>query len=291
MQKLMTHLWFDTQARQAAEWYVSLFNNSRIHQSIVFEDTPSGDAELVTFSIEGQEIQAINGGPLFKFNPSFSFMVACDTEEELRQLHTALTEDGMELMPLDGYAFSPLYSWVQDRYGLSWQLMLTDELAIQKITPSLLFSQQQCGKASEAARFYIERFEHASILHEHFFKDDEVPNDNAKTSYIRYQLESLQFVASDNGTDAKLSFNESVSFIINCHDQQEIDYFWDKLSAVPEAEQCGWVKDQYGISWQIVPDAMEELFNAAPDEKARMTQALLQMKKIDIAALEAAKKA
>lgn len=291
MQKLMTHLWFDTQALKAAEWYVSLFDNSRIHQSIVFEDTPSGDAELVTFSIAGQEIQAINGGPLFKFNPSFSFMVACETEEELRRLHTAFTEGGMELMPLDEYAFSPLYSWVQDRYGLSWQLMLTDEPNIQKITPSLLFSQQQCGKASEAARFYMELFEHASILHERFFKDGEVPNEYAKTSYIRYQLEALQFVASDNGTDVDFSFNESVSFIINCHGQQEIDYFWDKLSAVPESEQCGWVKDRYGISWQIVPDSMGELFNATSEEQGRMTQALLKMKKIDIAALEAAKKA
>lgn len=290
MKKLITHLWFDTEAREAANWYVSLFDNSHMGHSVILEDTPSGDAELISFTVAGQELQAINGGPVFTFNPSFSFMVACESEQELRTLHSALSDGGVELMPLGEYPFSSLYCWVQDRYGLSWQLMLTDEPGLQKITPSLLFSQQVCGKAAEAARFYTEIFKNTAIMQESTFKDGEAPNKLAKTAYLRFQLDNSQFVASDNGNEADFTFNESVSFIINCRDQQEIDYFWNHLSAVPESEQCGWVKDAYGVSWQIVPDSMDELFTATPDEKERMTRAILQMKKIDIAELEAAKK-
>jgi len=100
----------------------------------------------------------------------------------------------------------------------------------------------------------------------------------------------MAFSAMDNAFDAGFTFNEAFSFIVHCQDQQEIDYFWEKLSAVPEAEQCGWPKDPFGLSWQIVPANMDEiLFHGTQDEIQRVTEAFLKMKKFDLAELERAR--
>ena len=149
-QKITPHLWFDKEAKEAAEFYASIFPNSKITNVTTIHDTPSGDCDVVSFELSGQQFMAISAGPLFKFNESISFMVYCDTQEE-------------------------------------------------------------------------------------------------------------------------------------------IDYYWEKLSAVPEAEQCGWLKDKYGLSWQIVPSVMEEIMKDKDEKKiARVTEAFLKMKKFDIAELKKA---
>jgi predicted 3-demethylubiquinone-9 3-methyltransferase (glyoxalase superfamily) len=149
-QKIVPHLWFDREAKEAADFYCSVFPDSRITSITTLRDTPSGDCDVVSFTLSGQPFMAISAGPLFKFNESISFMVYCDTQEE-------------------------------------------------------------------------------------------------------------------------------------------IDYFWEKLSAVPEAEQCGWLKDKYGLSWQIVPTAMDNMMREKdPERLARITQAFLKMKKFDLAALQRA---
>jgi predicted 3-demethylubiquinone-9 3-methyltransferase (glyoxalase superfamily) len=149
MTPITPHLWFDKEAKQAAEFYCSIFPNSKITSSQTLHDTPSGDCDVVSFELNGQPFMAISAGPLFKFNESISFMVPCQT-------------------------------------------------------------------------------------------------------------------------------------------QDEIDYYWQKLSAVPSAEQCGWVKDKFGLSWQIVPAVLDKLMSGTPEQTARVTQAFLKMKKFDIAALEGA---
>lgn len=150
MQKIVPHLWFDKEAREAAEFYTSIFPESKVTNITTLHDTPSGDCDVVSFELSGQPFMAISAGPLFKFN-------------------------------------------------------------------------------------------------------------------------------------------ESISFIVRCESQHEIDKFWDKLSADPEAEQCGWLKDKYGLSWQIVPTRMDEMLGGGTEEQvARVTQALLPMKKLDIAELERA---
>ena len=112
----------------------------------------------------------------------------------------------------------------------------------------------------------------------------------AKVNYAAFKLCGINFSAMDNAFDVDFNFNEAFSLIVNCKDQKEIDYFWDKLSAIPEAEQCGWIKDKFGVSWQIVPDNMDEvLFNGSRDENHRVTVALFKMKKIDLDALENAR--
>lgn len=150
MKKIVPHLWYDKEAKAAAEYYVSVFPNSKINNITTLHDTPSGDADVVSFELNGQPFMAISAGPYFKFN-------------------------------------------------------------------------------------------------------------------------------------------EAVSFIVNCEDQKEIDYYWEKLSAVPEAEQCGWCKDKFGLSWQIVPTAMGEMMSQKdPEKMKRVTQAFLKMKKFNIEDLKKA---
>ena len=239
----------------------------------------------------GQQFEAISAGPYFKFNPSISLMVACHAAEEVDAKWKALIEGGTELMPLGEYPFSKRYGWVQDRYGLSWQLMLIDGgKTAQKITPNLLFSNEACGKAEEAVKYYVEVFADSEIGFISRYGAGEAASSEAKVNYAAFKLGGMDFSAMDNGFDVDFSFNEAVSLIVNCKDQREIDYFWDRLSAVPEAEQCGWVKDKFGVSWQIVPDDVDELlFNGSREEIRRVTEAFLKMKKIDVAALKRAR--
>lgn len=291
MQKIVPHLWYDKEAKEAAKFYISLFDQSRLLNATILENTPSGDAEIISFELAGQEFKAISAGPFFQFNPSVSLMVACDSEEEVNTKWAALVAGGSELMPLGEYPFSKRYSWLQDRYGLSWQLMLTDSgNPVQKITPNLLFSNEACGKAEEAVNYYAEIFENAEIGLISKYGPGEAMSVKAIVNYAAFKLCGVNFSAMDNGFDVDFSFNEAVSFIVNCKGQKEIDYYWDRLSAVPEAEQCGWLKDKFGVSWQIVPESMNELlFNGSRDEIRRITEAFLKMKKFDLAALEKAR--
>jgi predicted 3-demethylubiquinone-9 3-methyltransferase (glyoxalase superfamily) len=291
MQKIVPHLWFDTEAKEAALFYIRLFDQSKLVNVTVIEDTPSGDSELVSFELAGQEFQAISAGPHFKFNPTISLMVTCETVEEVNTKWKALIDGGNELMPLGEYPFCKWYGWVQDRYGLSWQLMLVDEgQAVQKIRPNLLFSGESCGMADEAVKFYTDTFENTGIGLISNYEPSEAQSSKANVKYADFNLFGMNFSAMDNGMDVDFNFNEAFSFIVNCKGQEEIDYYWDKLSAVPEAEQCGWVKDKFGVSWQIVPDNIDEvLFKGPKDEARRATDAMLKMKKIDISALEVAR--
>ncbi|HWK24540.1 MAG TPA: VOC family protein [Ureibacillus sp.] len=291
MQKIVPHLWYDKEAKEAATFYVSLFENSKLLNVNVLENTPSGDAELVDFELAGLQFQAISAGPYFKFNPSISLMVACESVEEVDTKWGALLEGGMELMPLGEYPFNKRYGWLQDRYGLSWQLMLIENnLTAQKITPNLLFSGDSCGKTEEALTFYTELFTNSGIEFISKYGPGKAATPKAKINYAAFKLSNLSFSAMDNGNDVDFNFNEAFSLIVKCQDQHEIDYFWDKLSAVPEAEQCGWVKDKYGVSWQIVPDNIDEILsNGSKDEIQKINKELLKMKKIDIDALEKAR--
>jgi predicted 3-demethylubiquinone-9 3-methyltransferase (glyoxalase superfamily) len=290
VEKIRPHLWFDREAVEAAELYSSTFSDSRITNVTTLHDTPSGDADVVSFELFGQPFMAISAGPLFRFTPAVSFLVSCSTKEEADSLWKELSEGGTALMPLDSYPFSERYGWTEDRFGLSWQVMHAGEREpAQRITPTLLFVGDVCGKAEEAITFYASVFPKSGIGDIHRYGIDEPPDAEGTVKHATFRLEGQEFAAMDSARAHGFTFNEAISFIVSCDSQEEIDHYWSSLSAVPEAEQCGWLKDRYGLSWQVVPSSMDEMLRTGTKEQIeRVTEAFLRMKKFDIAALEKA---
>lgn len=290
LEKITPHLWFDKEAREAAEFYTSVFKDSEIEDTSTIHNTPSGSVDIVTIELSGQEFTLISAGPLFKFNPSVSFLVACRTKDEVDALWDKLSEGGTALMELGEYPFSEKYGWVQDKYGLSWQVMFMGDRKIkQKITPTLMFVGKQCGKAEEAINFYASVFHDARVGDIDRYGKGEEPDREGTVKHAAFTLEGQDFAAMDSAHQHKFAFNEAISLMVHCGTQEEIDYFWGKLSADPEAEQCGWLKDKYGLSWQIVPTVMDEMLRDKDERKrARVTEAFLKMKKFDIAELRRA---
>jgi predicted 3-demethylubiquinone-9 3-methyltransferase (glyoxalase superfamily) len=298
MQKITPHLWFDRQAREAAEFYVSVLPGSRLTHVTTLSNTPSGDCDVVSFELAGAPFMAISSGPSFKFNPSVSFQIKCATKNEVDALWEQLSPGGKVLMPLDTYPFSARFGWLEDRYGLSWQVMQTSGgAAAQKISPMLMFVGAMCGKAEEAINFYASmcagapcrpRGEtKATVLDR--YSSGEQPDQEGTLRYAQFSLFGQDFAAMDSAHAHNFKFNEAISFLIPCDTQQEIDYFWNQLSAHPDAEQCGWLKDKYGLSWQVAPAVMGELLGGNDTKRVeRVTRAFLKMKKFDIAALKQA---
>lgn len=295
-QKVTPNLWFDGTAKEAAEYYVSLFPDSKVITTSYypksseegladFQKNMAGKELTVEFELGGLRFVAINAGPEFTFNPSISFMVNFDpsrdeqAREHLDELWSKLMDGGQALMLLDAYPFSKRYGWVKDRYGLTWQLMLTNPEGEPRpfITPSLMFSQQNTNHAEEAIKFYMSVFkdsEQGTVAH---YDQDTGPAKAGSLMFADFTLGGQWFAAMDSGAKQDFTFNEAVSLSIACKDQAEIDYFWEKLSTVPEAEQCGWCKDQYGVSWQVAPANTEELLKR-PGAFANM----MKMKKLVI---------
>lgn len=158
---------------------------------------------------------------------------------------------------------------------------------MQKITPSLWFD----NNAEEAMNFYTKVFKNSKIVSIQYYPEGIVDGPMAgmegKVLHGVFELNGLRFICLDGGPTFK--FNESVSFYVECQDQEEVDYLWNELSAAPESEQCGWLKDKFGMSWQIIPKRMGELMSDRDREKTgRVMEAMLKMKKIDVAELERA---
>src|SRR5690606_29466734 len=239
----------------------------------------------VNFQIDGFDFTVINGGPAFKINPSISFFYYSNDEKEIEELWKKLSDGGLALMELDKYDWSTKYGWVQDKFGVSWQLMLTENEIRQKIVPSLMFTKNS-GKTEEAINLYTSVFKNSSVGNIFRFEPAQKPDEDSSIAYADFNLEGQLFSAMDGGHKHDFSFNEAVSLVVNCKDQNEIDYYWNKLSAVPQAEICGWIKDKYGVSWQIVPANLPQLLSGK-NAKA-VTQKVLQSKKLNIAELEEA---
>ena len=293
VQMILPHLWFDNEALEAAEFYVNIFSDSRIVNKTLIPDTPSGDAQSVTFEVYGYKFMAISAGPYFKINPSISFFVNYDpsydddAEQNLEEAWNKLKDGGTVLMPLDEYPYSKKYGFIQDKYGVCWQLILTNPEGDDRptIVPSLMFVDDKFGQAEEALDFYL------SIFRDSNKGEIARTESEAETSvmFADFKLEDQWFAVMDGPGNHDYDFNEAISLLINCDSQKEIDYYWNKLSAVPEAEQCGWLKDKYGISWQITPTLMDEMMEkGSPEQIKRVTEAFLKMKKFDIVKLKEA---
>ena len=288
MHKIAPHLWFDTQSRESAELYTSVFDGSEIVSATTLRDTPSGDAEVVSFVLAGQPFMAISAGPLFRFTPSVSFRIDCATPEEVDALWNRLIEEGEVLMPLDAYPFSARYGWLKDRYGLSWQVNQTWTSEItQKIVPTLMFAGDVCGRTEEAITLYTSVFDGSETGYVMRYGPREEPDAEGTIKFAAFTLGGMHFAAMDSAGPHQFSFNEAISLMAFCDTQEQIDHCWERLSAVPEAEQCGWLKDRYGVSWQIVPTALHRMMEDADEAaRARVTRAVLGMRKLDLSRLE-----
>jgi predicted 3-demethylubiquinone-9 3-methyltransferase (glyoxalase superfamily) len=299
MQKITPHLWFDKEAEEAAKFYTSIFSNSKITNITTIHEvpTPTGDCDIVSFELNGQPFMAINAGSLFKFNPSVSFIVNFDpsrdknARENLDVLWEKLAQGGTALMPLDKYLFSERYGWIQDKYGLSWQLILSNPEGEERpaIVPSLMFVGAVAGRAEEAVDFYLSVFRNSKRGIVARYGKGQEPDKEGTIMFSDFMLEGRWLAAMDSAREHEFAFNEAISLLIPCETQEEIDYYWEKLSADPNAEQCGWLKDKFGVSWQVWPTAMGEMMTkGTPEQVARVTEAFLPMKKFDIATLRRA---
>ena len=295
MQKIVPNLWFDHNAAEAAAFYASVFPEAHVTATQYYPSEGLPDFQLefagkelvVEFEIGGYRFVAINAGPEFTINPSVSFMLNFDpsvdssAREHLDELWASLAEGGQELMPLGEYAFSQHYGWVQDRYGVSWQLILTDPAGEPRpfVIPTWLFGNGVQNRAGEAVDFYTSVFPGTRVGTLVHYPEQVGPAAPGSVMFCDLEILGQWFVAMDSGAEQDFSFNCGVSLMVECADQAELDYYWNQLSAVPEAEQCGWCADRFGVSWQVVPANLGELMQA-PDSY----QTLMGMKKIDIAA-------
>jgi predicted 3-demethylubiquinone-9 3-methyltransferase (glyoxalase superfamily) len=278
MQKITPFLWFDGQAGAAAKFYASSFKKSRIH---------SLSPISASFTLAGLDFLALNGGPQFQFTPAISFFVACESRREIDSLWRKLSREGVALMGLEKYPFSERFGWVQDKFGISWQLNLTGTK--QKISPFLMFVGQQHGRAERAIRFYVSLFANSKIGEIKRYNGEDEMERKGTVKQAKFSLVKQQFLAMDSGRKHPFTFTPAISFFVNCDTQKQIDYFWKKLSAGGEKDRCGWLKDKFGVSWQIIPSILGELLNNEDEEKAnRARQAMLKMKKLEIMKLKQA---
>jgi predicted 3-demethylubiquinone-9 3-methyltransferase (glyoxalase superfamily) len=277
MHNIYPCLWFDGNAKEAATFYCSVFNNSMII---------SDNGMVVMFQLESKKIMGLNGGPMYSINPSISFFVTCATIEEIESIWNRLIEGGTVMMPLDKYPWGEKYGFVKDRFGMTWQLIFTTTASDnQKIMMSMLFVGKQFGKAEEAIKYYSSLFPNSSIISTKLIEEGRPQPAVAGTlEFGQFNLGNEKFVAMDGAGNHQFQFNEGISFVVECDTQQEIDNYWNTLTKDGNESMCGWLKDRYGVSWQIIPSILNKLMSDT--EKApRVMQAFMKMKKFDIETL------
>ncbi len=280
-QSIMPAIWCNQNAADAARFYADIFRDAAI---------VNGAPGLAsTVEIHGFQICLINGGDEYAPNPSISCLLNFDPllfggEDEARayldELYAKLSTGGV-LMPLDEYPFSKRYAWVRDQFGFTWQLMLTDPAGDPRpfVVPSFMFGGTNDGNAEAASDGWIDLFDGTRRGTLARYGAD-APVAEGTVMFTDFTLRDHWFAAMDAGTFHDFTFTPGVSILLTCRDQAEIDHYWAGLSAVPEAERCGWCVDRWGISWQVVPEGIAE---AMADETKRAR--VLQMGKIDLSAL------
>jgi predicted 3-demethylubiquinone-9 3-methyltransferase (glyoxalase superfamily) len=267
-EKITPCLWYNGNAPEAAELYCSVFADAKI----------TARSPIVTaISVCGQSITLLDGGPKYQPNPSISFFYICETEEELQRIWSAFTKEGKILMALDKYPWSEKYGWVSDKFGVSWQIALgkIDDVG-QKITPALLFTGKQYGRAEEALEFYSAVFKISQtdgILYD--------PKNKNIVQHAQFTLLGQKFMVMDGPDDHKFNFSEGVSLTIHCETQEEIDHYWNAFTEGGEESMCGWLKDKFGVSWQIVPTVLDKIMSD-PAKAGKAAKAFMSMRKLDI---------
>jgi predicted 3-demethylubiquinone-9 3-methyltransferase (glyoxalase superfamily) len=297
MQRVKPFLWFNDQAEEAVKFYTSLFENSKTFKIFRYDSAgsdvsgrPKDSVMSINFQLAGQEFVALNGGPQFTFSPAISFFVYCKSTQEIDTLWEQLVQSGTVLMELKKYPFSEKYGFLTDRFGVSWQLILSDRSEKQKIVPSLLFVNKQFGKAEKAIQFYSSVFKDSRIHVIHRYGPGEGQTEGS-VAHAVFELLGQNFIAMESSLQHEFTFSLGTSFVVDCKNQEEVDYYWEKLAQGGQTSQCGWLEDQFGVSWQVVPTILEKLMeDPNPAKSEQVMQAMLKMTKLDIHLLEQAAK-
>lgn len=267
-EKITPCLWFDGGAEEASTLYCSMFADAKVVARSPF---------VVELDIAGQHLTLLEGGPIYKPNASISLYIHTESEKEVDLVWKTLTKEGTVVMPLDKYPWSAKYGWVNDKFGVSWQVGLGKMSDVgQKITPCLMFTGKQCGRAEEALNFYAEVFKHAKtdgILYK---------QDNKKlVEHAQFALMGQKFMVMDSPEKHDFTFTEGVSLTIHCDTQEEIDYYWSRLTESGAESMCGWLRDRFGVSWQVIPTILSEIMKD-PVKAGKAAKAFMAMRKLEI---------
>ena len=240
---------------------------------------------VINIEIEGQKLMLLNAEPMFQPNLTLSLMMMCDSKEEAESYYQKLSENGKVMMELDSYPWSESYAWVEDQYGISWQIYYTKEYK-QKFSPVMMFTGQNNGKCKEALDYYPSVFPNSKI--ESVMEYQEGQGDTAgNVAHSQFNINNYLMMAMDSSHDHKVNFTEGTSMTIMTKDQEETDYYWNEFTKEGQESMCGWLKDKYGFSWQIVPNRLIELTNTHEVERAQKAfGAMMKMKKIIIKDIE-----
>lgn len=294
MQRIVPNIWCQGNAADAGDFYAAVLPDAstEVVASYPMDELPdfqrdfAGKPLVIDVTVDGYRLRLINAGEEFRPNPALSFIVNMDPSSfaggadeartRIQSMWDAFGDGGTVRMPLGEYPHSQLYGWIEDRFGVNWQLMLTDPAGEPRpiLIPQFLFTGPAV-QAQQAIDLYAGLFPDSGpgMLVPH-------PDGSGGLLFAEFNLAGQWFSAMDGGTDHEFTFTPGLSLEVNCADQDEIDTLWDALSAVPEAEQCGWLVDRFGVSWQIVPQNMGELM-----QRPGAYQRMLAMKKIVVAEL------
>ena len=271
----MTHplsfsLWGNQNAKEAADFYATVFPDFKFISS---------NPITVLYQIGGRHFMHINAGPEFPINPSISFYYQSEDLAELDAIWSKLMDGGKALMPLGEYPWSKKYGWCADKFGVNWQLLLHKD-DTTKIAPCLMFVGENSGKANEAIDYYSSIFPSSQTLAISRYEKGE-PDVEGYIKYSRFLLNGGSFSAMDSSAAHKFQFNEGVAIMVTVDTQEEIDFYWEKLSEGGQPGRCGWLKDKYGVSWQVVPSILGSLMSN-PIQAAKTTAAFMKMGKLVI---------
>ncbi len=267
-EKITPCLWFNGKADEAADLYCATLADTKIMARSPY---------VVEISASGHRITLLDGGPKYQPNASISFYYICETEKEFDIIWQSFNKEGNILVPTGKYPWSDKYGWVNDKYGVSWQVALGTVADVgQKITPCLAFTGKQFGRADEALNFYSSVFKLSqinAILYD-------VQNEKL-VQHAQFSLMEQKFMVMDNEYAQNIEFSEGVSLTIHCESQDEIDYFWNSFTEEGEESMCGWLKDKFGVSWQILPDILDSIMND-PAKAGKAAEAFMMMRKLNI---------
>ena len=296
MQKIIPHVWCQGTAEEAVAFYQDalpecvLASSSRYPAEGLpdFQRKFAGQLLTAELRIGDYHVILINAGEEYLPNPALSFFLNFDPSRDsdartsLHKVWHRLSEGGTALMPLGEYPFSEYYGWVQDRFGVSWQLMLTNPDGAPRpfVVSSLMYCGPAQNRAAEALDFYTATFDDAALGTVVPYPEPTGPAPAGAIMFSDFSISGEWFAAMDSGVEQPFTFTPGVSLAVQCRDQEEIDHLWAALSKHPEAEACGWCMDEFGVSWQIVPQDMGDLMQH-PGAHQRM----LEMKKLSIAGL------